>query len=49
VFLVKTPYDLPVNECDDYDYIIAWSVFHHINPDNWKNFLDGFSELLKTG
>lgn len=48
VFWVKSPKDLPVENWT-YDCIIAWTVLHHINPDNWKEFLDWFSELLKIG
>lgn len=48
VFWVKSPKDLPVENWT-YDCIIAWSVLHHINPDNWKEFLDRSSELLKIG
>jgi SAM-dependent methyltransferase len=48
VFKAGLPSDILV-ESWTYDYIFAWSVLHHINPDNWKNFLDWFSELLKSG
>ena len=48
VFKVESPSDIPVENWT-YDYIIAWSVLHHINPDSWKKFLDWFSELLKSG
>ena len=48
VFWAESPQDLPVKR-ESYDYIITWSVFHHIDPNNWKNFLDKFSELLKIG
>lgn len=32
-----------------YDVIIAWSVFHHLNPKDWRAFLDGFWRLLNDG
>jgi len=32
-----------------YDYIIANSLFHHVQPDLWTSFLIGFANLLKRG
>lgn len=32
-----------------YDVIIAWSLFHHLNPNDWGAFLDGFWRLLNDG
>jgi cyclopropane fatty-acyl-phospholipid synthase-like methyltransferase len=46
--LVETPDCLPV-ENENYDYIITWALFHHINPNKWKEFLDKFGKLLKKG
>jgi len=46
VFNVDSPKDLPV-ENETYDYVIAWTVLHHINPKYRKEFLDRFWEFLK--
>lgn len=43
---VKMPNEL--NAPGRYDYIIAWGVFHHIKPDIWPAFLDGFYKLMQT-
>lgn len=48
VFEVNSPMDLPVKD-ENYDYIVVWSVFHHIDPNNWKEYLDNFLKLLKKG
>ena len=48
VFSVNSPKDIPVSE-ETYDYIIAWTVLHHIDPKYRKEFLDRFWELLKKG
>jgi hypothetical protein len=29
-----------------YDVIIAWDLFHHINPRDWRGFLEGFEHLM---
>ena len=46
IFWVESPNDLPVKN-ESYDYIITWALFHHVNPDNRKEFLDKFCDLLK--
>ena len=46
VFSVESPKDLPIEDWS-YDYIITWALFHHVNPDVRKEFLDKFWELLK--
>ena len=46
IFQTNTPDDLIGKK---YDVIIAWSLFHHINPLEWRNFLDGFRRLLNKG
>lgn len=45
VFSVESPKDLPVEDWN-YDYIIAWALFHHVSPEYWKEFLDNFWRLL---
>ena len=42
---VETPYDL---EIEKYDVVIVWCVLHHIAPEEWLFFIDGFYQLLKT-
>ena len=46
IFRVSTPQDID-NDNNMYDIIIANSLFHHIQPELWTNFLKGFAELLK--
>lgn len=46
IFWVESPNELPVSD-ESYDYIIAWALFHHVNPNSWKEFLDKFRDLLK--
>ena len=46
VFNVNSPKDLPVSK-ETYNYLIAWTVLHHIDPKYRKEFLDRFWELLK--
>ena len=46
VFNVNSPKDLPVSK-ETYDYLIVWTVLHHIDPKYRKEFLDKFWELLK--
>jgi SAM-dependent methyltransferase len=46
VFNVDSPKDLPVSK-ETYNYLIAWTVLHHIDPKYRKEFLDRFWELLK--
>lgn len=43
IYQTDTPDDLIGNH---YDIIIAWSLFHHIDPTDWHRFLDGFGQLL---
>lgn len=42
-FCTSTPDDLAEKK---YDVIIAWALFHHLDPIDWKSFLDGFHRLL---
>lgn len=42
-YYTNTPDDLAGKK---YDVIIAWAVFHHLNPIDWKPFLEGFHRLL---
>jgi SAM-dependent methyltransferase len=46
VYNVNSPKELDVSDWT-YDYIIAWTVLHHIDPKYWKEFLDKFWDLLK--
>ncbi len=46
VFQAESLKNIPA-ENERYDYIVVWSVFHHINPNNRKEFLDIFWKLLK--
>lgn len=32
-----------------YDIIVVTSLFHHIEPDLWEEFLIGFNEILRPG
>lgn len=43
IYQTNTPTDLAGKK---YDVIIAWGVFHHINPQDWEQFLVGFGQLL---
>lgn len=45
VYLVTTPSD--ISKADAYDVILAIGVFHHLDPNNWTSFLEGFYKLLK--
>lgn len=42
-YYTNTPDDLAGKK---YDVIIAWAVFHHLDPIDWKPFLEGFHRLL---
>jgi len=42
-FYTNTPDDLAGKK---YDVIIAWALFHHLDPIDWKPFLEGFYRLL---
>lgn len=46
VIQVATPQDIDDEE-ELYDIIIANSLFHHLQPELWTNFLKGFASLLK--
>lgn len=46
IFQTDTPFDLGRRR---YDVILAWSLFHHLNPTDWGPFLDGFWRLLRNG
>ena len=45
VYLVETPND--IKKENTYDVILAIGVFHHLNPNKWALFLEGFYKLLK--
>ena len=45
IYLVDSP-DMILGE-NKYDYIIAWGLFHHINPNLWMPFLDSFCRLMR--
>ncbi len=47
IYLVDSP-DMILGE-NKYDYVIAWCLFHHINPNLWGKFLDSFFHLMKKG
>ena len=32
-----------------YDFIIAWNVFHHIEPPLWQGFLNEFASMMNQG
>lgn len=48
ILQAATPFDM-LNEGFVFDIVIAGAVFHHIQPDLWKSFLVGFSELVVPG
>lgn len=43
IYQTNTPNDLLGKK---YDIIVAWGLFHHINPQDWEQFLIGFDQLL---
>lgn len=45
IHLVNSPSDIEGE--DKYDFVIAWGLFHHINPNLWGFFLDEFHRLMK--
>ena len=45
IHLVDTPDEIPGQK--KYDYVIAWGLFHHINPNYWRAFLKSFHRLMK--
>lgn len=45
IFRVDTPADIPGE--NRYNFVIAWGLFHHINPNLWSPFLDAFRRLMK--
>lgn len=45
IYLVDSP-DMILGE-SKYDYVLAWGLFHHINPNLWETFLDSFCRLMK--
>lgn len=45
IYNVKLPNEIKFK--NRYDYIIAWGVFHHIKPDLWEVFMNGFHRLMK--
>lgn len=45
IYNVKLPNEIKFK--DRYDYVIAWGVFHHIKPDIWETFMNGFHKLMK--
>jgi cyclopropane fatty-acyl-phospholipid synthase-like methyltransferase len=48
VFQTVTPQDID-EENGPYDIIIANSLFHHIHPALWTNFLKGFADIMASG
>ncbi len=46
VIRTDTPDELFEKTGQKYDVVLAWSLFHHINPIDWSAFLYGFSRLL---
>ena len=48
IIRTDTPNDLFEKTGRKYDVVLAWSLFHHINPIDWTDFLYGFSRLLNT-
>jgi len=45
IHLVNSPGDIDGE--DKYDFVIAWGLFHHINPNLWGAFLEDFHRLMK--
>lgn len=45
IHLVVSPSDIEGEE--EYDFVIAWGLFHHINPNLWGSFLEDFHRLMK--
>lgn len=45
IYLVNSPEE--IDGKDRYDFIIAWGLFHHINPNLWGTFMDSFYRLMK--
>lgn len=43
IYQTNTPDDLAGKK---YDVIVAWGLFHHINPLDWEQFLVGFDHIL---
>lgn len=46
IYEVSTPGEISGLNC--YDYIVAFGLFHHIEPDYWIEFLAAFHRLLKV-
>lgn len=47
VMEVSTPGE--INKRDKYDYILAFGLFHHIDPEYWPEFIAAFHRLLSPG
>lgn len=47
IYLVTSPGDIAGD--NKYDFVIAWGLFHHINPNLWGQFLEEFHRLMKPG
>ena len=47
VLTAATPQDLPDAPAKRFDYIVASSLMHHIQPELWMSFMKGFTHLLK--
>ena len=45
IHLVTSPGE--IDGKDKYDYVIAWGLFHHINPNLWGAFLSDFHRLMR--
>lgn len=47
IFPYKEPEEL-FNE-NEFDGVISWGVFHHTDPDDWKEYRDHICSILKPG
>lgn len=47
IYQTKTPLDLPKR--NKYVSIIAWNLFHHLQPEIWHQFLSEFADKMIVG
>lgn len=47
IYQLSEPKQLPQGKM--YDIIIAWNLFHHIDPVNWTHILSQFADIMKMG
>lgn len=47
IYQVSEPSQLPQGKT--YDIILAWNLFHHIDPANWSHILSQFAVIMKVG